>query len=76
MKKCRCHFHKRINTIAKKGVHYSAMVQSLNFESEINDEDIVAFVKIIFSDIPNEPNFSEKNIKKLLTETQKRVILI
>lgn len=26
----------------------SAMIQSLNFESEISDEDITAFVKLIF----------------------------
>jgi hypothetical protein len=30
-------------------VEYSAMIQSLNFESEISDEDITAFVKLIFN---------------------------
>ncbi len=29
-------------------IEYSAMIQSLNFESEINDEDITACVKLIF----------------------------
>ena len=28
---------------------YSAMIQSLNFESEISDEDVTAFVKLIFN---------------------------
>ena len=35
--------------LLKKNVEYSAMIQSLNFESEINDEDITAFVKLIFN---------------------------
>ena len=34
--------------LLKEKVEYSAMIQSLNFESEINDEDITAFVKLIF----------------------------
>lgn len=31
-------------------IEYSAMIQSLNFESEISDEDITAFVKLIFNE--------------------------
>lgn len=33
----------------KGNIEYSAMIQSLNFESEMYDEDIVAFVKLIFN---------------------------
>ena len=35
--------------LLKNKVEYSAMIQSLNFESDINDEDITAFVKLIFN---------------------------
>ena len=35
--------------LLEKNIEYSAMIQSLNFESEINDEDITAFVKLIFN---------------------------
>ncbi len=35
--------------LLKDKVAYSAMIQSLNFESEISDEDITAFVKLIFN---------------------------
>ena len=38
-----------LTELLKKNVEYSAMIQSLNFESEINDEDITAFVKLIFN---------------------------
>lgn len=35
--------------LLKNNINYSAMIQSLNFESEISDEDITAFVKLIFN---------------------------
>lgn len=35
--------------LLEKNIEYSAMIQSLNFDSEINDEDITAFVKLIFN---------------------------
>ena len=38
-----------LTKLLKKNVQYSAMIQSLNFESEINDEDITAYVKLIFN---------------------------
>ncbi len=33
----------------KSGVEYLAMIQNLNFESEISDEDITVFVTFIFN---------------------------
>ena len=38
-----------LTELLKNNIEYSAMIQSLNFESEINDEDITAFVKLIFN---------------------------
>ena len=38
-----------LTELLEKNIEYSAMIQSLNFESEINDEDITAFVKLIFN---------------------------
>ena len=35
--------------LLQSNIEYSAMIQSLNFESEISDEDITAFVKLIFN---------------------------
>ena len=35
--------------LLEKNIEYSAMIQSLNFESEIYDEYITAFVKLIFN---------------------------
>lgn len=35
--------------LLEDNVEYSAMIQSLNFESEISDEDITVFVKLIFN---------------------------
>lgn len=35
--------------LLKNQTEYSAMIQSLNFESEISDEDITAYVKLIFN---------------------------
>lgn len=35
--------------LLNNNVEYSALIQSLNFESELNDEDITAYVKLIFN---------------------------
>ena len=38
-----------LSRLLEDKVEYSAMIQSLNFESEISDEDITVFVKLIFN---------------------------
>lgn len=43
------YYTSELTELLKKKVEYSAMIQSLNFESKINDEDITAFVKLIFN---------------------------
>lgn len=43
------YYTKNLAELLKKNIKYSAMIQGLNFESEINDEDITAFVKLIFN---------------------------
>lgn len=43
------YYSKELTDMLKNNVEYSAMIQSLNFESEISDEDITAFVKLIFN---------------------------
>ncbi|MBQ9072152.1 MAG: HIRAN domain-containing protein [Bacilli bacterium] len=43
------YYSKELTELLKNNIEYSAMIQSLNFESEINDEDITAFVKLIFN---------------------------
>lgn len=42
------YYSKQLSKLLKNGVNYSALVQSLNFETDINDEDITACVKLIF----------------------------
>lgn len=42
-------YSKELKKLLANNVQYSAMIQSLNFESRINDEDITAFVKLIFN---------------------------
>lgn len=37
-----------LKELLKNKIEYSAMIQSLNFDSEISDEDITAYVKLIF----------------------------
>lgn len=37
-----------LTSLLAKDVEYSAMVESINFESEISDEDITVLVKLIF----------------------------
>ena len=43
------YYSKELTELLKNNVEYSAMVQSLNFESKINDEDISLVVKLIFN---------------------------
>lgn len=43
------YYSKDLAVLLEKRIEYSAMIQSLNFESEINDEDINVFVKLIFN---------------------------
>jgi len=47
------YYSKELTELLKENVQYSAMIQSLNFESEINDEDITAVVKLIFNSNSN-----------------------
>ena len=44
------YYSKELTELLKNDIKYSAMVQSLNFESNINDEDISVVVKLIFDD--------------------------
>ncbi len=44
------YYSKELTKLLNKKVSYSAMVESLNFESELNDEDVTVFVKLIFND--------------------------
>lgn len=43
------YYSKEITNLLQENIEYSAMIQSLNFESEISDEDITALVKLIFN---------------------------
>lgn len=43
------YYSKELTELLQNNVEYSAIIQSLNFESEINDEDITAFVRLIFN---------------------------
>ena len=43
------YYAEELTRLLEKNVNYSAMIQSLNFESEINDEDITVLVKLIFN---------------------------
>lgn len=42
------YYTKELSELLKKHVNYSAMIQKLNLESNFFDEDITAYVKIIF----------------------------
>jgi len=42
------YYSSELAKLLENNIEYSAMIQSLNFESEFNDEDITAFVKLIF----------------------------
>lgn len=43
------YYSKELTDLLNNNIEYSAMIKSLNFESEFNDEDITAFVKLIFN---------------------------
>ena len=43
------YYSKELTELLKDNIEYSAMVQSLNFESKISDEDISVVVKLIFN---------------------------
>lgn len=43
------YYSKELSELLKNNIEYSAMIKSLNFDSEIYDEDITAYVKIIFN---------------------------
>lgn len=43
------YYSKELYELLNNNVEYSALIQSLNFESELNDEDITAYVKLIFN---------------------------
>lgn len=42
------YYAKELTDLLKNKVEYSAMIQSINFESELTDEDITTYVKLIF----------------------------
>lgn len=43
------YYSKELYELLNNNVEYSALIQSLNFESKLNDEDITAYVKLIFN---------------------------
>ena len=43
------YYSKNLTQLLKQNIDYSAMVESLNFESELSDEDITVCVKLIFN---------------------------
>lgn len=43
------YYSKELYTILKKNINYSAMIKNLNLNSELNDENITASVKLIFN---------------------------
>lgn len=43
------YYTKELTELLKSGCEYSALIESLNFESALNDEDITAYVKLIFN---------------------------
>lgn len=44
------YYSKELFDLLNKNVEYSAMIQSLNLESQFSDEDVTAFVKLIFNE--------------------------
>ena len=44
------YYTKELSQLLKKNIKYSAMIKGINFESDISDEDISAYVKLIFTD--------------------------
>lgn len=43
------YYAKELKELLVNNIEYSAMIQSLNFKSKLNDEDITAYVKLIFN---------------------------
>lgn len=43
------YYSKELQELLNQKIQYSALIKSVNFESEINDEDITARVKLIFN---------------------------
>lgn len=43
------YYSKELTKLLKEGIEYSAQIKSLNFDTPFRDEDIIASVKIIFS---------------------------
>lgn len=43
------YYSKDLTEMLEKNVEYSAKIKALNFESPLNDEDITAYVKLIFN---------------------------
>jgi len=43
------YYSKELSELLNNQITYSAMIQSLNFESKIRDEDVSAYVKLIFN---------------------------
>lgn len=43
------YYAKELKELLRNNIEYSAMIQSLNFKSKLNDEDITAYVKLIFN---------------------------
>ena len=43
------YYSRELSEMLDKNVKYSAKIKYLNFESELNDEDITADVKLIFN---------------------------
>lgn len=44
------YYSEQLTLLLKSNIKYSAMIESLNFESELSDEDISAYVKLIFNE--------------------------
>lgn len=47
------YYSKELTKMLKSNIEYSALIKSLNFESDFSDEDITAFVKLIFNNKTN-----------------------
>lgn len=43
------YYSEQLTELLKNNISYSAMIQSIDFENSISDENIVAFVKLIFN---------------------------
>ncbi len=43
------YYSKQLSKLLKENIKYSALIKNINFETEFNDEDITASVKLIFN---------------------------